>query len=199
MEKEKGTSSLLSIYDICRNGTKVLGPGLRYVIWTQGCPFHCEECATPESRPITKDKEVPIITIAQDILAQPGIKGITISGGEPFLQAASLFKLLKMVLKERPELTVIVYTGYQIEDLTWPESVELLAQVDLLIDGPYHPELNDDRGLRGSFNQRLHFLTPRLLPWKYELENGKRKVEYHIQNNRIKAFGIPSRRMIINK
>ena len=115
MEKEKGTSSLLSIYDICRNGTKVLGPGLRYVIWTQGCPFHCEECATPESRPITKDKEVPIITIAQDILAQPGIKGITISGGEPFLQAASLFNLLKMVLKERPELTVIVYTGYQLD------------------------------------------------------------------------------------
>jgi len=199
MEKEKDTSSLLSIYDICRNGTKVLGPGLRYVIWTQGCPFRCEECATPESRPVIKDKVVPIITIAQDILAQPGIKGITISGGEPFLQAASLFNLLKMVLKERPELTVIVYTGYQIENLTWPESVELLAQVDLLIDGPYRPELNDDRGLRGSFNQKLHFLTPRLLPWKDELENGKRKVEYHIQNNRIKAFGIPSKRMIINK
>ena len=153
----------------------------------------------PHQRAITRDKEVPIISIAQDILAQPVIKGITISGGEPFLQAESLFNLLKIVLKERPELTVIVYTGYQIENLIWPESVELLAQVDLLIDGPYRPELNDDRGLRGSFNQRLHFLTSRLLPWKDELENGKRKVEYHIQNNRIKAFGIPSRRMIINK
>lgn len=198
MEKGKDTSSLLSIYDICRNGTKVLGPGLRYVIWTQGCPFHCAECATPESRPITNDKEVSIATLAKDIQDRPSIKGITISGGEPFLQAAGLANLLTLVLKERPELTVIVYTGYQIDDLTWAESKKLLAHTDLLIDGPYRPELNDNQGLRGSSNQKLHFLTPRLLPWKDELENGKRKVEYHIQSNRIKAFGIPSQKMIIN-
>ncbi len=197
MEKEKNTTSL-SIYDICRNGTKVLGPGLRYVIWTQGCPFHCAECATPESRPITNDKEVSIATLAKDIQDRPSIKGITISGGEPFLQAAGLTNLLTLVLKERPELTVIVYTGYQIDDLTWAESKKLLAHTDLLIDGPYRPELNDNQGLRGSSNQKLHFLTPRLLPWKDELENGKRKVEYHIQSNRIKAFGIPSQKMIIN-
>ena len=198
MEKGKDTSSLLSIYDICRNGTKVLGPGRRYVIWTQGCPFHCAECATPESRPITNDKEVSTIVLARDILSQPNIKGITISGGEPFLQAASLANLLTMVLKERPELTVIVYTGYQIEDLKGAASEALLAQTDLLIDGPYRQELNDNQGLRGSSNQRLHFLTPRLLPWKEELNNGKRKVEFHVQNDRIKAYGIPSHSMIIN-
>jgi len=196
MEKGIDTSSLLSIYDICRNGTKVLGPGLRYVVWTQGCPFHCAECATPGSRPITKDKEVSIIALARDILSQPDIKGITISGGEPFLQAASLANLLTMVLKERPELNVMVFTGYQVEDLTWPESQELLAHTDLLIDGPYRQELNDNQGLRGSSNQRLHFLTPRLLPWKEELNRGKRKVEFHVQNDRIKAYGIPSCRMI---
>ena len=198
MEKVKDTSSLLSIFDICRNGTKVLGPGLRYVIWTQGCPFHCEECATPESRPITNDKEISTNVLAKDILSQIDIKGITISGGEPFLQAASLANLLTMVLKERPELTVIVYTGYQIEDLKWAASEALLAHTDLLIDGPYRQELNDNQGLRGSSNQRLHFLTPRLLPWKKEMEIGKRKVEFHVQNNRIKAYGIPSHRMIIN-
>lgn len=198
MEKGKDTFSLLSIYDICRNGTKVLGPGLRYVIWTQGCPFHCAECATPDSRPITNDKEVSTIALARDILSQPDIEGITISGGEPFLQAASLANLLTMVLKERPELTVIVYTGYQIEDLKGAASEALLAQTDLLIDGPYRQELNDNQGLRGSSNQRLHFLTPRLLPWKEELNNGKRKVEFHVQNDRIKAYGIPSHSMIIN-
>ena len=103
-----------------------------------------------------------------------------------------------MVLKERPELNVMVFTGYQVEDLTWPESQELLAHTDLLIDGPYRQELNDNQGLRGSSNQRLHFLTPRLLPWKEDLTKGKRKVEFHVQNDRIKAYGIPSRRMIIN-
>lgn len=191
-------TGMLSIYDICRNGTRVLGPDLRYVIWTQGCPFHCAECATPESRPITNNKNISIITIASDILSKPDIKGITISGGEPFLQATSLANLLMLVLKERPELTVIVYTGYKIEDLTWDASRNLLSHTDLLIDGPYLPNFNDNRGLRGSSNQKLHFLTPRLLPWKDELENGKRKVEFHIQNDRIKAFGIPSKRMITN-
>jgi len=173
-----------------------LGPGLRYVIWTQGCPFHCAECATPDSRPITNDKEVSTIVLARDILSQPNIKGITISGGEPFLQAASLANLLTIVLNERPELTVIVYTGYQIEDLKGAASEALLAHTDLLIDGPYRQELNDNQGLRGSSNQRLHFLTPRLLPWKEELNRGKRKVEFHVQNDRIKAYGIPSHRMI---
>ena len=198
MEKDPDTSSLLSIFDICRTGTKVLGPGLRYGIWTQGCPFRCVGCATPESRPFTNDKEIRTDVLAKDILVRPDIKGITISGGEPFLQALELSNLLSMVLKERPKLTVIVYTGYQIEDLTWDAARGLLSHTDLLIDGPFRPEFNDGLGLRGSSNQKLHFLTPRLLPWKDELESGKRKIEYHIENDGIKALGIPSTRMIIN-
>ena len=187
---------MLSIYDLCQQGSRALGPGLRYVIWTQGCPFHCEGCATPESRTKTHDKQVYITALAEDILARPSIEGVTISGGEPFLQAEALADFLDLVLAKRPELTVMLYTGFLREYLTWPKAQRLLGHLDLLIDGPYVKELNDNQGLRGSSNQQLHFLTPRLLPWKDELEHGKRKVEFHIVQGMVKAFGIPSTEMI---
>lgn len=185
-------SRLLSIYDICQQGSRALGPGLRYVVWTQGCPFRCEGCATPASRPISNAKQIRISELAQDIMSRKDIEGITISGGEPFLQAGVLADLTRLVLEVRPELTILLFTGYLLESLNWPEARRLLTYVDLLIDGPYVQHLNDRKGLRGSSNQRLHFLTSRLLPWKEELENGKRKVEVHVGSDRIKAFGIPS-------
>jgi len=130
--------------------------------------------------------------LADDILSRPSIEGITISGGEPFLQAEALADFLDLVLAKRPELTVMSFTGYLKEDLSWPEALRLLDHLDLLVDGPYIEELNDNQGLRGSSNQRFHFLTPRLLPWKDELENGNRKVEYHVVQGKVKAFGVPS-------
>ena len=189
--------NMLSIHDLCQDGTTVLGPGNRYVIWTQGCPFHCDGCITPKSQPISEEKQVCVYDLADDILSRPQIDGITISGGEPFLQAAVLADLIDIVLKKRPEITAISYTGYVMEDLLWPDAKRLIAKLDLLIDGPYVQTLNDNKGLRGSSNQRFHFLTTRLLPWKAELEQGKRKVEFHLSNGTIKGFGVPSNEMII--
>ncbi len=197
MEQALYTPDMLSIHDLCQQGTTVLGPGMRYVIWTQGCPFHCEGCVTPKSRPLTKDKQVRIVDLAEDILSRPQIEGITISGGEPFLQASALGNLLQTVHETRPDLTVMSYTGYTKESLIWPDAQNLIKYLDLLIDGPYVQALNDNKGVRGSSNQRLHFFTSRLLPWKEELENGKRKVEYHITNGNIKAYGVPTEKMYI--
>lgn len=191
------TRDMLSIYDLCQNGLRTLGPGLRYTIWTQGCLQHCEGCATPESRPISNKKRVRVPDLAADILSRPLIEGITISGGEPFLQAAALANLLETVLKVRPELNVISFTGYYKESLMGIEAKRLLKYIDLLVDGPYVKSLNDGKGLRGSSNQHLHFLSARLLPWKEELECGKRKVEFHVGPNGVKAYGIPSRDMMI--
>ena len=67
--------------------------------------------------------------------------------------------------------------------------------IDLLIDGEYVDELNDGMGLRGSSNQRLHFMSNRLLPFKEELEHGKRVIEFHIQQDKTVAYGIPKRKM----
>ena len=195
MESADDSNNMLSIYDLCRQGSRVLGPGLRYIVWTQGCPFHCDGCISPNSRPVTRDKLVCITDLANDIISQTQIEGITISGGEPFLQAAALTRLLEIVHDDRPDLSVVLYTGYTKEALTWADAQGLIGHLDLLIDGPYVKSLNDNKGVRGSSNQRLHFLSPRLLPWKDELENGQRKVEFHLNDDRFVAYGVPTKSM----
>ena len=182
---------VLNLLDIERNGTRSLGPGLRYAVWTQGCPFNCPQCITPEGRPIVAAKLIDTLQLADDIIINKNINGITISGGEPFLQAASLAVLLNKVVESRPELNVIIFTGLLKENLLSKEALSVLSLTDLLIDGRYIDELNDGIGLRGSSNQRLHFLTDRLLPYKKELLFGKRQIEININDNRIDAIGIP--------
>jgi len=77
-------------------------------------------------------------------------------------------------------MDVILFTGYLMEDLQSVQAKALLNYIDLLIDGEYYDELNDNRGLRGSSNQRLHFVTDRLLPWKDELLHSPRNREMHL-------------------
>ena len=97
----------------------------------------------------------------------------------------------------RPELDVIIFTGFLKENLQSEEALSVLSMTDLLIDGQYIDELNDGVGLRGSSNQRLHFLTNRLLPYKKELQSGKRQVEININNNNIDAIGIPFKEKLL--
>lgn len=182
---------IINILDVERYGTRSLGPGLRYAIWTQGCPFNCPKCATPEGRPVVAAKIIETDSLAEDIICNDAISGITISGGEPFLQAASVATLLKKVKESRPELTVIIFTGFLKENLFSKEALLVLSMTDLLIDEQYVDKLNDGVGLRGSSNQRLHFQTDRLLPYKDELISGKRQVEIKLVHNQIDAIGIP--------
>ena len=187
--------SKIRIYDICRGGSRALGPGLRYIIWTQGCLFHCANCLSPQSKPLDQGYLMEVDSIADDIISNQNIEGITISGGEPMIQAEPLCQLLDKVKDKRPELTIISFTGFRKENLTAPAQIQLLNTIDLLIDGEYVDELNDGMGLRGSSNQRLHFMSNRLLPFKEELEHGKRVIEFHIQQDKSVAYGIPKRKM----
>ena len=70
---------VLNLLDIERNGTRSLGPGLRYAVWTQGCPFNCPQCITPEGRPIVAAKLIDTLQLADDIIINKNINGITIS------------------------------------------------------------------------------------------------------------------------
>lgn len=140
-----------------------LGPGKRAVIWTQGCPFHCEGCISPDSLDPESGEEVSVDSLVAWILEQTGIEGITISGGEPFLQARPLSQLIDR-LKAQRDLGVICYTGYTMDHLVAEGSGAqkgLLKRLDLLIDGPYIRSLHADLYLRGSANQRLLTLTDR--------------------------------------
>jgi len=126
-----------------------------------------------------------------------GIEGITLSGGEPFEQPAdALLDFCRMVKSDRRDLSIIVFTGFLLEELKSKEHyAEILDFIDLLIDGPYMDELNDGKGLRGSSNQRLHFLSGRYEEMKNELM-GKthRRLEMLLgQDGRLEINGIPQK------
>lgn len=177
-----------------KEGTRALGPGWRFVIWTQGCLRRCKDCISPEHQPLDGGYLVDTTDLADQICACHSIDGITISGGEPFLQAKALTDLLDKVNEVRPELTVLVFTGNQLEEMTDADSKALLSRIDLLIDGEYISELNDGKGLRGSSNQRFHFLTERLADCRDEFESGERKTEiYWADEKRQKmvTIGVP--------
>lgn len=143
---------------------------------------------------------MPVETLADDICGTADIGGLTISGGEPLLQAEALMELLTLVLRRRPELTVILFTGFRLEQIE--ESVEstVLSKVDLLIDGEYIDDRNrSDIGLRGSDNQQFHFLTDRLLPEMEEITKGVRRREMHmIDEYELLTIGIAPRRQPAN-
>jgi anaerobic ribonucleoside-triphosphate reductase activating protein len=112
------------------------------------------------------------------------VQGLTISGGEPMLQAAGLARMVQQARRHR-DLDVICYTGYRLEQLESavqirPGVADFLEEIDVLIDGPYIHELNDNRGLRGSTNQRVHFLTDRLVG--LDFEDGPRSLELTIHD-----------------
>ena len=122
---------------------------------------------------------VDVAELAEDILAQPQIEGITISGGEPFLQAKALAELVRLLRSQR-DLGVIVFTGYYLQELRELDDeyiCDLLDCADLLIDGPLLDEKNDSSGLRGSANQTMCYLTDRYRDYYAALEYGTRKLE----------------------
>lgn len=194
MKYKSGDPLYLNIAAICP-GTRALGPGLRYVIWVQGCCFDCKDCASPEWR---EQKIAHLITteaLATDILHRDEIEGITISGGEPFLQTEALCKLLELVKREK-DLSIVCFTGFKLNELRENQSsdkfvISFLNFIDVLIDGHYVPLKNDDMGLRGSYNQTVHFLTPRLVEFKDDFLYRKRSVEIHPLPNGLLMSGIP--------
>ena len=162
--------------------TQALGPGKRYAIWVRGCNNHCPGCTSPELQRHTPETYRDVDELAQDIVATKGIDGITISGGEPILQAEALGLLLQKVKLIRPELNVILFTGYSFDRL--PQGAEnVLKYVDLLIDGEYLRDFNDGIGLRGSTNQRFIYLSDALKEYTSIIEKGERKREIYLIND----------------
>ena len=174
-------------------GTHALGPGLRAVVWVQGCPFTCPGCIAPEWIPFIPAIQVDPIDLAEEILNIKDLGGITISGGEPMMQAEPLSRMLAAVFARKP-LNVIVFTGFKLGKLRQNPPNEgvtgFLDFVDVLIDGQYTEKLNDGHGLRGSTNQRFNHLTDRLKD--YDFEGNPRNVELYLQGNQSFLIGIPT-------
>jgi anaerobic ribonucleoside-triphosphate reductase activating protein len=130
------------------------GPGLRYTIFTQGCPHNCPGCHNPHTHDFAAGTLTDIADIAAKIKENPLLDGVTLSGGEPFCQCGVLSALLDLL----PEsLNVWCFTGYLFEELLPDEEkMRLLKRIDVLVDGRFE---QDKRSLnlrfRGSENQRI--------------------------------------------
>lgn len=91
------------------------GPGLRFVLFTQGCPHHCPGCHNPESHALDGGYEVTAEKVLEEFKKNPLLKGITLSGGDPILQAGELVGICREVHAMGKD--VMTYTGYTYEEL----------------------------------------------------------------------------------
>jgi anaerobic ribonucleoside-triphosphate reductase activating protein len=134
------------------------GPGIRFVVFFQGCPFRCEGCHNPHTWDFAGGREVEIEDLLEIILANPLLSGVTFSGGEPFCQPEQLNHFIDL-LRRNTNLNILVYTGHTYEQLLDKNDVLInliLDKIDYLIDGPFIRELKS-LGLlfMGSSNQRF--------------------------------------------
>ena len=132
------------------------GPGIRTTFFAQGCPHRCPGCHNPETWDFDCGTPMDVQTALRAVRSNPLCRGVTFSGGEPFAQAADFAELARLLKENGYE--VASYSGYTFEQLMHgtPEQKQLLAAIDVLIDGPF---LLDQRSLelnfRGSRNQRI--------------------------------------------
>lgn len=134
------------------------GPGLRLVVFAQGCPRSCKGCHNPETQSFEGGEKWEIDQILEMVAVNPLLSGVTLTGGEPFAQAEGLGALAQRV--KGLNLNVVTFTGYTFEELlaaTDNIGWQLLLQhTDLLIEGPFIEAQKDlNLAFRGSSNQRL--------------------------------------------
>jgi anaerobic ribonucleoside-triphosphate reductase activating protein len=175
-------------------GTKALGPGIRSVVWVQGCRLHCPGCIAPDWIPRRDARLVAPEELAAELLADPAVSGLTLSGGEPMLQAGALAAMVRAA-RARRDVTVICFTGQTLGELQEKPPgrgvPDLLEQVDVLIDGPYVAAANDGLGLRGSSNQYVHHLTSRLTRWDDSFVRQPRSAELRVRDRSVLLVGVP--------
>jgi anaerobic ribonucleoside-triphosphate reductase activating protein len=197
----------------------VNGPGVRTVLWVQGCGRRCPGCFNPEFLPRDGGRLVPVEEVIQWIRAavhqstnpsihqsinpSSAIDGVTFSGGEPFDQAAGLALVARAA--QQLGLGVLIFTGYPWEDLERngdPAHRALLTASDLLVAGPYdrnapihqstNPPIHQSTAhpLLSSANQRLVFLTDRYRAYDF---GRHRRVEFRIApDGAVRISGFPA-------
>ena len=135
------------------------GPGARFVVWMQGCTLGCAGCFNPTTHDAQAGREVAVADLAAQMAAAK-VEGLSLSGGEPLQQPEAAAALLDAA--RALGLSTLAFSGYRIEEIrALPGGPEVLARLDVLIDGRYLAGERLATGLRGSANQRIQLLTPR--------------------------------------
>ncbi len=149
-------SLYLDVADIIGDSV-VDGPGLRTVVFCQGCVHNCPGCHNPQSHEFGVGTKFSVQETYEKIRSNKLCKGVTFSGGEPFCQPEAFSELAKLLREHGYE--VACYTGYIFEKLLnsndkWKK--ELLNNIHILIDGPFLiDKLSLQLRFKGSENQRI--------------------------------------------
>ncbi|MDR2763286.1 MAG: radical SAM protein [Planctomycetaceae bacterium] len=180
---------------------RALGPGCRSVIWFYGCSRSCLGCIADSMNKSNKYESYEPYQLAEWVINNQGIEGITLSGGEPFEQPKKSLEQFLKSIRKNSNLSILCYTGNRYEKLIDDiENQKILKYIDVLIDGEY--QINNDNGQRwrGSENQRFHFLTSRYAAEKDKwLIARERQIEIELDlNGSILLSGIPSKDFIEN-
>lgn len=143
------------------------GNGIRFVVFLQGCPHHCAGCHNPETWDVTGGTEMSVADILASVEARSAsfYNGITLSGGEPYMQQEACIELVRGIKSRWKHWDVWCYTGYLYEEI---KDEPLTKYVDVLVDGPFEIEKKDmNCRFRGSNNQRILYLYDGRV-WKEE-------------------------------
>lgn len=173
------------------------GPGIRYVVWLQGCPLLCPGCFNPDFQPIRVNRLTRVEALAERVLTTSGIEGVTYTGGEPIIQDAPLYEL-SAILKSHG-LGIVCYSGFTIEELrkrSSPFTAGLLGVIDMLIDGRFEQGLKANLLWRGSPNQKIHFLTDRYARYKPLIEGNLSQMEIEVCTEGMVMTGTLQERLI---
>ena len=142
--------------------SKVNGPGLRFVLWTQGCSKGCSECFNPETWSTSTYKELSPLQIFE-LVKNFEVDGVTISGGDPLEQEEELLELLFLLKEIKLPKGIILFSGFSRNEIREnPIREKCLSLIDVLIDGRYEKNLKVDFSLRGSSNQEFYFFSHKI-------------------------------------
>jgi len=148
-------SAVLRVHAIERH-SRANGPGVRFVIWVQGCTLGCPGCFNPATHP-SGGEAMAVEAIARSV-RESRVDGVTVSGGEPFEQPDALLALVTALAGT----SVIVFSGFTRAEIERRRlGPDILARIDVLVDGRYVEKRRLARGLRGSANQVVHLLSER--------------------------------------
>lgn len=150
-------SSTIRVSGPIEHDSIVNGPGLRAVVWTQGCFTHCMGCQNAETWSPNKGTLIDVDTVKQELRQLKGQSGLTFCGGEPFVQPEAC-KVIADWAREEMGWNIWSFSGFTYEEIkahggpAW----EFLTSLDALIDGPFILQQRDiSLKFRGSKNQRL--------------------------------------------
>jgi anaerobic ribonucleoside-triphosphate reductase activating protein len=169
--------------------SRVNGPGLRFVLWTQGCSKGCKNCFNPLTWSNEKNKIFTNDNLLELIKNFEDIDGITITGGDPFEQEYELLELLFSLSSFNFKKGIIVYTGFTIDEINEnPIRRKCLDYLDILIDGRYVEENKISSGLKGSSNQNVFYFSDKV---KEEEINIDQEIEIGFSEDTVFLTGFP--------